>query len=325
MKSLVLTLSLLALIGGAVSAQIWLEPFNYTGTTLGSWAEYLGDWQAVNNTAESEQKGAYQYLVQPNRVYQDCAVECLVYYNPNSINKLQFGGVTLRCVNPAGGTDLVHIKIQDNNSSGDFDRVYVYDRPGSSVYADPTTPTTKARVRLLAIDSRLVGQADANLNGLWDIELNKTSALTLKSGAVGLCAYGGAQMDDFVIFDAVMLNSTASPAPQPGSALKFVMRGKAGAAYQAATSFGNSGIVLPDGRVIPLAPDALFFTSVSGFLPSVFANYANFLDINGDGSVKVMLPNLPALVGITIFNGFVTYDASGILQISNDHQVTIVP
>ncbi len=325
MRKSLFALLVLSLIGGAAAAQVWMEPFNYpNGTTIGSWKEFLGDWNAVNNTAESEQKRAYQYLTQPNRVYQDCALECMVFYNPKSSQKLQFGGVTVRCNNPAGSTDLVHVKVQDNNSSGDFDSIWLYDRPGGATAKTSITGFLKAKVRLLCIDKRLEAQIDDTGDGLWDHILARTTALTVKAGPIGLCAYGGAQMDDFAVFDAVILGDTTNPKPQPNTVQKFVLRGKPGLGYQAATSFGNRGIVLPDGRVIPLTAEPLFFLSTSGLAPTIFTNYNNFLDINGDNTVQLAIPNIPALIGNTVYTGFVTFDASGIIQISNDHQVTIV-
>jgi hypothetical protein len=327
MKRITLALLVLGLAGGLASSQVWLDTFTYPpGTTIGSWAEFLGDWNAVNNTAESEQKRAYQYLTQPNKVYQDCAVECLVYYNPKSSQALQFGGPTFRCNNPAGNTDLIHVKVQDNNSNGAFDSIWVYDRPGSATSKTGITPEFKsAVVRLLGIDTRVVAKVDVDLDGKWDHILNKTTAVPLKAGPVGLCAYGGAQMDDFEIYDGVILNNTNNPLPQPGATQKFVLRGKASTAYQAATSFGNTGVPLPDGRVIPLTADSLFFLSISGMLPSVFVGYGGTLDGNGDGNIGMILPNIPALVGITLYTGFVAYDAAGIINISNDLQTTIVP
>jgi len=330
MQKFTLTLLLLCLVGGATGAQIFMEPFNYApGTTIGLWNEYRGDWNAVTNSspepvAESEQKTAYQYLVHPKFNFQDCAADCLVLYNTSSSKRLQFGGVTLRCNDPANDTDLIHIKIQDNNSSGDFDRVFVYDRPGSSVWADPT-PTLRATVRLLAIDARLVGQVDVDGDGLWDLELTKTSALTVKAGPVGLCAYGGAQMDDFNLYDGVMLNDTASPRPQPGATLTFVMRGFPNAQYVAASSLGKVGIPLPDGRVVPLGPDGMFFASAQNLLPTLFRKYQGSMDGNGDASCSIALPKNPALVGVTVFTAFVNTGGGYILNISNDHQVTIIP
>jgi len=326
MKRIAIVVALLGLAGGAVSAQVWTEPFSYpNGTTIGTWVEHLGDWNEVNGTAESEQKRAYQYLVQPKMVYTDCAVECLVFYNPKSSQALQFGGVTFRCVAPAQNTTLVHVKVQDNDSSGDFDSIWLYDRPGGATSKTSIPGFLKARVRLLGIDTRCVAQVDDNLDGKWDHVLNRTSTQTVQAGAIGLCAYGGAQMDDFKIFDGVILDDVNSPKPSPGSIIVFDLRGMPNALYLAASSFGNMGIPLGGGRAIPLSADPLFYISALGLAPTVFAGYAGTMDANGDANMKVALPNVPALVGNVFYTAFLTYGKTGILNISNDHQVVIVP
>jgi len=333
MQRLTLALLMLCLLGGAVSAQIFMEPFNYTpGTTIGVWAEHLGDWNAVNSTAfgpvaESEQKRAYQYLVYPAATHtlQDCAADCMVYYNTGSSQALQFGGPALRVNNPAANTDLFHVKVQDNNSNGAFDSIWLYERPGGSASKTGITPEfTTAMVRLLCIGNRLEAQVDTTGDGLWDYVVTKTGTMTVKPGPVGLCAYGGAWMDDYNLFDAVMLDDTPVVKPQLNTTIKFVMRGLPNAKFQAASSLGNAGIPLPDGRVIPLTADSLFYLSISGVLPSIFMGYNGTMDGSGDSFVEVALPNIPSLVGVTFYTSFANYSTS-ILNISNDHQVTIVP
>jgi hypothetical protein len=326
MRRIALVVVVLGLAVGSASAQQWTEPFKYpNGTNLGTWVEYLGDWNAVNETAESEQKRAYQYLVQPKMVYRDCVVECLVYYNPKSSQKLQFGGVAFRCVSPSAPTSLVHVKVQDNDSSGDFDSIWLYDRPGGAASKTSIKGFLKAKVRLLAIDKRLVAQVDDTGDGLWDHVVTRTSSQTVQSGSIGLCAYGGAQMDDFKVFDGVILDNTSSPKPSPGNIIVFDLRGMPGAPYLAGSSFGNTGIPMGSGRAIPLSSDPLLFISALGLAPTIFAGYSGTMDGSGDANLKVALPNISALVGNTFYTAFFTYGKTGILNLSNDHQVTIVP
>jgi len=316
----------LALAVGAASAQEWTEPFNYpNGTTIGTWVEYLGDWKVVNLKAEAEQKQAYQYLVQPRRVYQDCAVECLVFYNPKSSPMLQFAGVTFRCVNPAQGTNLVYVKVQDVDLKGNFNAVSIHDPPGGSHTILGIKGFLKARVRLLGIDRRLVAQLDCDLDGAWDWVLNHTTTLTVQPGAIGLCASGGARMDDFKVFDGVILDSVSSPKPSPGNTIQFDLRGIPNAPYLAGSSLGNTGIPMGNGRAVPLSADPLLFLSALGRAPSIFAGYAGTLNATGDASLKVALPNASALVGSTFYTAFFTYWTTGVVNLSNDHRVTIVP
>ena len=92
----------------------------------------------------------------------------------------------------------------------------------------------------------------------------------------------------------------------------------AGLAYQVASSFGNTGIPIGT-RTIPLAFDPLLMVSLFAPAP-VFLNYSGTLDPGGGGIALINLPNLPALVGVTIHSAFVSLDTTapqGVRDISN--------
>jgi len=332
MNRVLLPLLVLGVLCGMVQTQIWMDAFNYPpGPNLGTWKLDRGKWTCTGSMAKSEEIRQYQYLTQPGHLYQDCAIECYVEYNPLSTQALQFGGLTLRCNDPASfnfGGDLIVVKIQDNNSSGDFDSIWLYEHSttgglNSSAKTSITPTFTKATVRLLAIDNRVIAQVDSTGDGLWDHVLTKTVTLAVKPGPVGLAGYGGALMDDFELFDAILMDDSASLPPEPGNEIKFVLRGFPNAPYQAATALSTPGIVLPDGRIVPLALDDIFKASATNVLPGLFKNFRGTLDGTGDGAVSIALPNIPGLKGITLFTAFVNYNGGVILNISNDHQVTI--
>jgi hypothetical protein len=81
--------------------------------------------------------------------------------------------------------------------------------------------------------------------------------------------------------------------------------------------------VLPDGRIVPLSIDSVFLASVTNVLPGLFKNFAGVMDGNGDATISVALPNVPALKGITLYTAFVNYSGATVLIVSNDHQSTI--
>ncbi len=324
MKQLVLALTVLSLISLAAPAQIWQDQFNYpNGTNLGAWKEFLGDWNAVSNKAESAQIFQWQYCTQPNRPYKDCAAEAVGIYNPNSKQALQFSGPAIRCANPGSGrlgSDLIMAKIQ---GSGRWTNLYLYQIDGSGgsriLQSNSFTGGNKGTVRLLGIDQRVVLQADTDNDGLWDYVFDKTTTVTAKAAPVAIDGFGGGQVDDFKLWDGVCLGKVGNPKPTPGTSMNYVLRGWPNAAFQAAIALGNTGIVLPDGRIIPLVADGLFFASMLG----VFPGFSGTLDGNGDGTITVPIPNIPALVGITYYAAFVNYGSTGILNISNDEQTTI--
>ena len=222
------------------------------------------------------------------------------------------------------GSDLVLIKVQGSTS---FSIAYLYEHSqtgGLSATSTSIPSCTKARVRLLVLDSRAVARIDCNRNGKWDVTVNKTLSLPVKAGPVGICGYNGSFMDEYKAYNSVILEETSStPMPNPGAEYKMVIRGAPGDGYQAAASLGTSGVVLPNGYVLPLAADSLLFASASNVLPGLFKNFRGFLDINGDATISVAIPNLPALSGLTFYVAFVSFKGSTFLTVSNDHQVVI--
>ena len=323
-RTVLAILLLFVATAGLASGQIWMDAFNYpNGTTIGNWQEFKGDWQASNNEALSEAKSVWQYLTQPNRVYQDCCVQCKV---KAASSGLSFAGLTLRCNDPANGSlgqDLIMAKLQ---GSGSYAQMWLYSLSptgGSSAGSGSTPGSATGTIRLLAIDSRLVAHADTTGDGIWDLTLTQTTTVPVKPGPVGLAAYTGPSMDDFELWDGVIMDDATNPKPAPGVEVKFNLRGFVNAPYQAASALANSGIVLPDGRIIPLAVDNLFLTSVTNVLPTIFKNYQGVLDGNGDATIALDIPNIPVLKGMTIFTAFINYSGSTILNVSNDHQTTI--
>lgn len=325
MRQVLCTVALLAATTSVVSGQVFVDPFNYPdGPSFGAWVEDKGNWNAVGNQAESEQVFAWQYCTIPTiPKTQDACVDCDVRYNTASSQALQFGGVALRMAGAATDTNLIMVKIQDNNSSGDFDSLWLYERPGGATSNTTWGVATSARVRLLAIDNDVMAFADTNNDGVFDVVLRRTVALTPAAGPVGIDGFGGALIDNFAFFDAVIMPLASNPTPTPGAKIDYKLRGVPSTAYQVATSLGNGGIALPTGSTIPLSLDPIFFASISGTLPGVFQGYAGAMDANGDASASLLLPAVPQLVGITLYTAFVNMSGTTFISTSNEDQVTI--
>ncbi len=325
MKRTLCTIALVVATTPLAAAQLFTDSFTYPdGPTFGTWVEDKGNWNAVSNQAESEQVFAWQYCTIPTIPnIQDACVECDVRYNPSSTQALQFGGVALRMNGAATDTNLLMVKIQDNNSSGDFDSLWLYERPGGATSNLTWGMATSARVRLLAIDNDVMAMADTNNDGVFDVVLRRTVALAPTPGPVGIDGFGGALIDNFAFYDAVIMPLSSNPTPTPGAKIDYKLRGFPNAAYQVATSLGNSGIALPSGAIVPLSLDQLFFASVSGNLPTVFQGYTGVMDSNGDASASLQLPPIPALTGITLFTSFMNLAGTTFLNVSNEDHLTI--
>lgn len=100
--------------------------------------------------------------------------------------------------------------------------------------------------------------------------------------------------------------------------------------YVQAMSLGTSpGIVLEDGRVIPLNQDQLF--SLSVFSPQIIGlqDSGGFLDSDGNAQASWTIPVFPSLIGKTIYFAFITRDLTlplpqRIISISPAVNVTIL-
>ena len=314
--------------GGSLGAQVWLDTFDYpAGPTIGAWVKHLStNWAATGTQVQAEPVAKYHHLTHPAYVYQDCVAEVDVDYN-SSHGGLEFGGVILRANAPGQntyGSDLVLVKVQGSSA---FTITYLYEHSvtGGLGSTSKTLPScTKARVRLHTIDQRVVARIDANRDGTWDVTVERNVSLPAKAGPVGICGYNGTFMDNYRIYNAVILEAqTGQPQPNPGTEYKMVIRGPAGDGYQAATSISTTGIVLPNGYVLPLTAETMMFASATNVLPTIFRNYQGFLDINGDASISLAIPALPVLTGLPLYTAFVAFKGSTVTAVSNDHPIVI--
>jgi hypothetical protein len=107
--------------------------------------------------------------------------------------------------------------------------------------------------------------------------------------------------------------------------IRWIATREANRVYLAAASFSESGFLLGN-RLLPISLDALFFLSIQ--LPPVFNRFSGTLDGNGEATGAVVVPNAPALAGISFSLAFITVDNAapyGISAISGPQRVRIVP
>jgi hypothetical protein len=121
-------------------------------------------------------------------------------------------------------------------------------------------------------------------------------------------------------FTIETISIIASGKPSPGGAVTLNLSAPAdgGLAYQIGSSLGTGPIPI-DTRTLGLSADPLLVASVSGWLPTVFKDYAGILDSAGAGKGTINIPNSSVLVGLKIHSAFLTLDTSspsGIKSIS---------
>lgn len=327
MHRLIIVSLLLALSGGAGAAQVVQDPFDYTpGTKVGDWIEHLADWMALGTKVRAPVGSlATGYMTRPSLTLRDCVVEVTVEYNPAG-NNAQYAGVTLRANAPSTRPDGRDLLTVSASGAGQFNYLSIQEISPTGWFSGTRRKVSAfraGRVRAAVIDNRLVARIDTDNDGRFDDTLTRTISLRVLAGPVGTYGLGAAFLDDFRLFDAVLLDALGTPPPRPGNEYRMVLRGRPGAAYQAATSLSNAGIPLGDGRAVPLGLDAILLMSATNVVPGLFKNYSGRLDGNGDGRISIALPGLPALTGVTLYTAFVNVSGGRILNISNDHQVTI--
>ena len=124
--------------------------------------------------------------------------------------------------------------------------------------------------------------------------------------------------DYYEHFPLGSMSSTALP--KIGTTYPLDLGGVAegGKTYVAAvTMSGLMSMVQVGRRYIPLVADSLFYLAVLNVLPSTFVNFQGVLNATGAGQAKVVIPNIPALVGVKVDSCFVTFDGGGLRAISN--------
>jgi hypothetical protein len=121
---------------------------------------------------------------------------------------------------------------------------------------------------------------------------------------------------------------TLTGTPQPGNTINLglLMPKDAGLNYVMAASFSSvPGIPLaPDGRPIPLMPDAMMLLSLSA--PAIFVSFSGVLDPMGAAAAQIVFPPVPALTGLSFFVAAVSTEAissSGIKSITDPLPIVV--
>ncbi len=160
-------------------------------TIVEGWTEQAGDWSIYENKLASQVSASWQYITYDGSSQADGCIEGrAMYYGSPSV---QFIGFVSRYASTASYGILA--KIQDNSTSGAFDRIFIYQNGSMLAYAD-IAATTDANIQLEYVGSVVYFRVDVDRNGTWDSEISASVSWTV-SGLTGVCGYRGTYMDDW--------------------------------------------------------------------------------------------------------------------------------
>jgi hypothetical protein len=321
--SLASSLLLAALIASPVSAQVFEDTFPYpNGPVIPGWTARTGVWTVTNQRIRTTSGSVWSYITKDGFTLKDCVMDGDFYFVGAGT---QFAGLTARHQGGTTDSNLLMCKIQNNSGLPDFDRVYIYERPSPSLFADIPGGTLSARLRMIVLDAQCWLLVDANTDGVFEQTVGPMTLPTmLNAGLVGMNGFQTSEMDNFKLYDAVLIGAPGST-PKIGTTYQMQLRAAQpqGTLFVCAASFGAAGIPI-DTRKIPLSVDALLLMSFSA--PGLFS-FVGMLDGQGNGAPSIHLPNDPSLVGLSLHVAGMTFVGtapSGIANISNNHYITIV-
>lgn len=149
------------------------------------------------------------------------------------------------------------------------------------------------------------------------------------AGELYICDLNGGEVFKIVpVAPSYAATLTRTTPPAMGTAINFTLSSASdpNKAYAFAWSLGSiPGIVLPDGRTIPVNMDAVFDLSISTPNP-LFPNNFGLLGATGTATASVLIPAYPPLVGMRLHGAFIVLNPNASLQvdqISNPLQMVL--
>ena len=203
-KNVVFALAAAFAVAGSASGSI-VDDFNRPdGSDMGpNWLERVGDWRIENNMARSSPEFAADLMTFTGFSGMDVTISADVHY---------LGGARVTYASlVAGYADLgnnVFIKVQDNNSNGDFERVFFYygnnggpwpGMTGGDFFVD-VDPFTDANISITLVGDQVTLEIDRDFNGTPEDVLTRGNIpLDGLGDLVGLAGFNNAAIDNFAI------------------------------------------------------------------------------------------------------------------------------
>jgi hypothetical protein len=294
-------LSLLAL-APVLSAQDYIDRFDYAdGTTIPGWTERQGgDFQILNKQLVMLSGGWSQVTLDKYKNVADCVLDMECFYGSGASTR--FAGVTARHDGSTTENGVIMLKVQDNGSSGNFNSLWLYERPGTATSMTNLSPTSKhCVVRMFVKGSTAWFHVDMDMDGYFELRSvvrTFSGAATKPVGMIGANAFGNATMDNFKFYRAMLHPATVGTQPTVGQNFDMVLAApqnevggnKLPTPWIGWLGFKPGELPLPDGRAIPFD----IFSSLQLWNGLIDAK-------NPEGKLTLPIPNDKSFVGARLF------------------------
>ena len=324
MKAKLTTVAIVLVASGdAALAQTFSDDFDRpNGTNMGpDWSEEAGDHVIASNRGSGTSGNSRMIHATGAGDYVDALAEIVVTAPIDS--QLRYVSIILA----DGGARNLFTKLQDNDSDGQYDRVYFYSNDNGTGYGIGSTATTAqvASCRMIQYvtddgDTMNV-DLDVDFDGVVDQHYESSGILAFASllgTGLGIGTFGPAEFDDWkVTFGAqgiaadvsdvsAFAGGTQTIVVDPGdtfAALPYLLLGS--------VSGTSPGLPL-DGFVLPLIVDQYMFHTLLSPNQPPLAGSLGLLSAAGDSSATFTVPPQfpPIWVGTTFYHAYVVLEAT---------------
>ncbi len=303
MKKTFTILFLLLLFGFYTSAQTICDDFNYANNTVVTgWTEQSGDWQVNNNQLMSSGNTSWEYITMDGSTQADGCITMRAIYG--STTQTKFIGPVARYVSP---TSNILVKIQDNSSSGAFDKCFFY-VDDNLIHSFDGTFGTDLILQMEYIGDTVWARVDVDRNGTWDY-VDSTAVSNTQSGLCGVGSYASVSGDDYCYGPCCNIPEAASSI----TGTSTVCQGQDSVSYSVPT------IAFADSCVWEYTGTGATITGNTENIKISFSASATSGDLTVYGQSTCGSGTVSPTFAITV------NDCTGIDEIGNQNDVKIIP
>jgi hypothetical protein len=175
----------------AVVSQNTCDYFDYPNSTnIPAWTEQVGDWQIIDSSLHAPGTTVYNYITLGGSTQTDGCITLKANYETAA--QVKFVGIVCRYTD---ANTRILFKIQDNGTSGYFDRCFIDNNGSNLVYFDGNFGL-KPVIQLEYSGTTVTARVDVEDDGVWDY--TQTAIVSnVNNGLCGIAGYAQVSADDF--------------------------------------------------------------------------------------------------------------------------------